>query len=298
MRFVNLTSRIVYTKFGSINPGAVSRDGGPRTDFLEKAIAEVLHICGDKLGIRLNEREAELLGKLMDLDTKGGGFKPESIPAEIRNDPMGVKRAAEAARKAQQASLDANAKANAAAARREAEINGETDPNYRPPVGPATMKGEEVTSKTLRSGFDEIMEENARIAAEKKEKAQEPATSKEMLDPIGTHMKGVAPEPEKHDAEAIGKDADPIEVAHNRSDDGTRTADANLPKTQAPERGSAMDRQAAKIAEFVGTLGPVGNAGDLPTEVDLAPASTAAAKAKAKKAAAKKAEKKPAKKAE
>jgi len=286
MRFVNLTSRSVYTKFGSINPGCVSRDCGSKTSFLEKALSEVVHICGDKLGIRLNEREAELLGKLMDLDSKGGGFNPESIPAEIRNDPMGVKRAGEAARRAQQAELDANAKANAKAARREAEINGETDPEYRPPVGPATMKGEEVTSKTLRSGFDEIMEENARIAAEKKEKAKEPANSKEMLDPIGTHMKGVAPEPEKHDAQTIGKDADPVDFARNRSDDGTRTADANLPKAQAPERGGAMDKQAAKIAEFVGTLGPVG---DMQTETDLAPASTAATKAKAKKGKAKKA---------
>ena len=44
--------------------------------------------------------------------------------------------------------------ANDEAARREAEINGETDPNYRKPVGPATMEGEKVDPSKLKSGFD------------------------------------------------------------------------------------------------------------------------------------------------
>ena len=132
MQFVNLTTRTVFTSFsGSLAPGQVSPDGGLKRRRLQDALEEVVKVCGSSLGIKLNAREAELIAKLMDLDAKGGGFDPASLPKEVRDDPTGEKRTSEAIREAQQREMDERGKANADAARREAEINGETDPDYR-----------------------------------------------------------------------------------------------------------------------------------------------------------------------
>jgi hypothetical protein len=148
MRFVNLTSRYVFNSFtGNIAPGAMSSDGGKYKRRLEEVLSEVVKACGSSLGIRLNENEAALLNKLIDLDEKGTKFDPTSIPEEIRRDPTGARRVSEDNGRAQQAELDKIADANRKTARREAEINGEI--LVRKPAGPAAMKGEAVTVADL-----------------------------------------------------------------------------------------------------------------------------------------------------
>ena len=256
MQFVNLTTRTVFTSFsGSLAPGQVSSDGGLKRRRLQDALEEVVKVCGNSLGIRLNAKEAELINRLMDLDAKGGGFDPASLPPEVRNDPTGEKRNSEAIREAQQREMDERGKANADAARREAEINGETDPNARKPVGPATLTGEKVDPSKLKSGFERLMEENARIAAGEKEKP----SVEEVLDPIGAHAKkDGAQDPAPADGEAGAPGAEPVSVsmAKGLEGDGTKSADATEPVPQAPERGSAMDRKAAEVAGKLSQIGP------------------------------------------
>ena len=257
MQFVNLTKRTVFTSFsGSLDPGQVSPDGGLKRRKLEDALREVVKVCGSSLGIRLNAREAELINKLMDLDAKGGGFDPASLPEEVRNDPSGEKRNSEAIRQAQQREMDERGNANADAARREAEINGETDPGYRKPVGPATMEGEKVDPSKLKSGFEKLMEENARIAAGEN---NEKKSSEEILDPIGAHAKkdGEAdPYPTGGDTGEFGEEPVSVSIAHGLEGDGTKSADALEPIPQAPENGSAMDRKAAEVAGERAQIGP------------------------------------------
>lgn len=156
MQFVNLTTHSVYTSFsGRLGPGQTSPDGGERRLRLEKAMQEVVSMCGNSLGIRLNSREADFLSRIISLDEKGGGFNPASLPKEVRNDPTGEKRAAAEAHRAQMEEMKAIDEANKAKAAEEAEINGEELPS-------APSKSEGTKPK---SAFDEIMAENARIAA-------------------------------------------------------------------------------------------------------------------------------------
>lgn len=259
MQFVNLTTRTVFTSFsGSLAPGQVSPDGGLKRRKLEDALSEVVKVCGSSLGIRLNAREAELINKLMDLDAKGGGFDPASLPEEVRNDPSGEKRNSEAIRQAQQREMDERGKANDETARREAEINGETDPGHRKPVGPATIEneGEKVDASKLKSGFEKLMEENARIAAGEN---NEKKSSEEILDPIGAHAKndGAAdPYPTGGDTGEFGEEPVSVSMAHGIEGDGTKSADALEPIPQAPENGSAMDRKAAEVAGELAQIGP------------------------------------------
>lgn len=254
MKFVNITRSSVYTPFfGTLAPGAVSSGNGKKCRVLEDALTEIVKACGNKLGIRLNAEEAKLLKRLMDLDELGGGFDPTTIPAEIRNDPTGAKRAEEAARAMQQSQIDKDKAENVAGARREAEINGEILPP-RKPVGPATMEGEKVDPTKIKSGFEAIMEENARIASGEKKPEMD---VDEALDPIGAHAAG-APKKEVPDSEdAIGRNPEPVVEAKGVQGDVTRNADAEMPKPEAPERGNAMDRQAADIAGKLATMGPV-----------------------------------------
>lgn len=256
MKLVNVTHRNVYSSStGTIAPGKKSPD---IYHDLEKALSKVVDICGKNFGIILNERESKLIETIMNLDELGEKFDPMTIPAEIRNDPLGKKRASEMSRANQQALLDAERNANSDKAMREAIINGEVDERQnlgRRPVGPATMEGKKVEPSMLKSGFEAILEENARIAAGKQNK---PADPREMLDPIGTHMKkeGAAdPLPANNDGTGIG-DAKPIKEAHNRDDDGTRSADTSTPTPVVGERASAMDRQAAETARKLSIIGP------------------------------------------
>lgn len=259
MQFVNLTTRTVFTSFsGSLAPGQVSPDGGLKRRRLQDALEEVVKVCGRSLGIRLNAREADLISRLVDLDAKGGGFDPASLPQEVKEDPTGEKRNSEAVREAQQREMDERGRANADAARREAEINGETVPGYRKPVGPATIEneGEKVDASKLKSGFEKLMEENARIAAGENNEKTSP---EEILDPIGAHAKkgGAAdPCPAGGDAGEFGKEPVSVSMAHGLEGDGTKSADALEPIPQAPENGSAMDRKAAEVAGDLAQLGP------------------------------------------
>lgn len=185
MKFINITNRVVNTTMsGTLAPGRSSFDGGKSRQRLAEAIEEVIKACGSNLAIRLNEKEVALIDKLMKLDETGINFNPSSIPESIRNDPSGEKRANRAISEAQQRALDRDKAANAKKAEREAFINGETYTSVRKPVGLATMEGAKVTPESLKSGFDAILAENARIADEKK-----PYNPSEILDPVGAHMK-------------------------------------------------------------------------------------------------------------
>ena len=254
MRFVNITPRNVCTPIGCLRPGAVSADGGRDRDAFEKALARVVGICGNSLGVRLNEREASLLSRLMDLDEKGRGFRPSDLPAEARKDPTGEKRAEADAAKAQQASMDAAAERNRAAAARESVINGEVQ--ERRPVGPATMEGEKVEAEMLKSGFERLFEENARIASEKPGKEMDVG---EVLDPIGAHMKKgegqSAPDLPKEDTAGSGEDASNGEPASG----GDQAPGGEAALGQAPEPAdprNRMDEQAADVAARLSAFGP------------------------------------------
>jgi len=255
MRFVNMSSRPAYSKFtGPLGPGEVSSDGGPFRTQLEKALSDVVNICGTRLGIRLNEREADLLDKVLSLDEKGCGFKKESLPEEVRNDPDGMKKAERMEDEAQKRHLDELAAKNAENAKREAEINGEI--LERKPKGPATMEGKEVEPPDLKSGFEKIMEENAKIAAEKPK-----MDVNEALDPVGAHAKGnAAPEkPAEPEAFDTGKAPAAPKRAANVQGDVARNADAKEPDTAPQNPKNAMDRQAAEMAKGLSVLSALNN---------------------------------------
>lgn len=272
MQFVNLTAKTVYTTYsGTLRPGQVSADGGPKRRKLEDLLNEIVKVCGTTLGIRLNAAEAQLLNKLMTLDEMGGSFNKSQLPPEVRDDPTGAKRAAASVLAAQQKEAAARDAANLKGAQVEAEINGEIQP--RKPVGPGNMKGTEVKPGDLKSGFEQIMEENARIAAGDGEGNGEKKDVGEILDPIGAHAK--KPEGEAADAgeladagtepavgegdgeKSIGADPASVPSAQGRKDDGTRSADTTPPPAQAPEKGGKMDQKAAEVAAGLDQLGPV-----------------------------------------
>lgn len=258
MRFVNMTRRYVYNAVaGKVAPGAVSADGGKASRKLAEAIGEIVVACGSSLGIRLNEKEADLLNKLMTLDEKGAAFDPNTIPEEIRNDPTGVRRISRLDREAQRAEMARTAEANARSAAREAEINGEV--LLRKPVGPATLEteGEKVSPADLKSGFERILEENARIAAGKSEKPKMDVG--EALDPIGVHAsKGSGAEMPKA-APAAEPVVTPM-AARNVPGDVARNADAgDTPVPTAQDPKNAMDRQAAEIAKGLSVLSVLDN---------------------------------------
>ena len=249
MQFVNISNRSAYTLFtGSLGAGKASSGNRQLEDLLDS----IVKACGDKLGIRLSAREAALLNRLMELDERGGGFNPANLPKPVKREDPGVV--------AQRAHMNAVAAKNAEAAQREAEINGETEPQ-RKPIGPATLasEGVQVEPSMLKSGFEAIMEANARI-----EEGKKPMDTNEALDPIGTHAVGTAPAEAPAEAEdtpkAPGKDPEPVKQARGREDDVTRSADAEVPKTEVPAKGSAMDRMAADTAAKLATLGPVSEA--------------------------------------
>lgn len=259
MRFVNLTRRYVCSSFaGNVAPGAVTSEGGKRTRHLEEALAEVVKACGDRLGIRLNEREADLLNKLIGLDEKGSAFDPSTIPAEIRNDPTGAARASQKSYEAQMAEMDRIARANDEGLRREAEINGETlKPNPRAHEAP---EGDKVKPSDLKSGFERIMEENARIAAQGKPDMD----VAQALDPIGANAvkKGESNGPaEVSDEGRPNPDAvvtpEPVKDVPG---DVARNADAAIaPVPQAQNPKNAMDRQAAEMAKGLSVLSALDN---------------------------------------
>ena len=258
MQFVNMTNRNVYTHAGMISPGGMSTGRDKIGKSLEETLSAIIGACKAGIGIRLSKREGEMLNRLMELDEIGSNFNPDSIPSEIRSDPLGIKRASNDRRKAQEADLEATAERNRKSANREALINGETI-RSRDPVGPATMKGKTVDPSMLKSGFERILEENARIESGKAEKISDD----EILDPIGAHaMSGEnyidnagSASGDVGIGDLVGE-ARPVDRARNLQDDATRTADAEPPKAEAPGRKNKMDEMAADMAEKISTIGP------------------------------------------
>lgn len=216
MRFVNLTKRTVHTRFtGFIRPG-MTVSGNKESQKLEDVLSNVVGGCGSSVGIVLSDREVNLLSALMSLDDLGKSFSPNDIPAEIREDPNGVKRAAEKNAEAQFEGIRGMQRKNAESMKREETINGEI--HERHPVGMATMEGEPVNPSMLKTGFEKIMEENARIAAGQADGKK--ADAGEMLDPIGRHMTQPVLDPNSQDGEENG---------------------ANDPAKERPGRGTTVD---------------------------------------------------------
>jgi len=176
---------------------------------LESALKSVCDACGgrNEIGLILNDTEARLIMRLMDLNEMGEKFDPSVIPLEIRRDPTGEKRAIESARKLQSEHLERVRKANADGARREALINGETEERRRGVGGPDSLH-------VIKSGFEDIIAENERIASGRAKFDQNLA-----LDPIGANM---------------AKGAERAK------------AETELPVPEAPERSGQMDRLAAE----------------------------------------------------
>ena len=229
MRFVNTSTQSLYTKMsGNLLPGGVSASGGKYRTRLEEEMKEVVKACGTRLAIRFTDSERALFNQLKALDEKGMKFDMSQLPEEVRNDPTGEKRVAASHMAAHQRQVDAMIAANKTAREREAVINGE----IREPVGPGNMKGQKFDpATTLKSGFERIMEENARIAAGKK------VNVKDALDPIGEHMKAGEQKPEK--TEEV-KAAEP---------------EVSL-EPKAAEGGTAMDNMAKEVAEGLAEIGP------------------------------------------
>lgn len=183
MKFVNTQSRIIYNSaVGKVNPGATTID---KYKDLEKCIQKIIDICGKNFRVVLNDKEAQLIAKLMELDNAGSKFDPSVIPAEVRRDPTGIKRLIEADRQKQHARIEAVAKSNKDAADREAMINGEIEdkPQIRPlGVDRSTEAGE--GANKVMSGFEQILAENARIAEQQgKQPPPEPNEPQDEQDP-------------------------------------------------------------------------------------------------------------------
>ena len=251
MKVINVSDRIMYIgRMGNVPPGKATPD---LFNDLEKVMKSVVDMCGSKFKIILNERELELIEKIVHLDEAGSKFDPSSIPESIRNDPHGIKRASDIVRNSQQKAIEKQQKKNAESSMREAIINGEIDENRRTPIGMATMKGEKVDPSQLKSGFESILEENKRIAEGKKR-----ASVDEMLDPIGAHMEKDIPDAEiaeRADPADFGN-AEPVVQAKDLEGDIVRTVDADIPKPAVMDRASAMDVMAMNVANKLSIVGP------------------------------------------
>lgn len=179
MKFVNTQSRIVYNSaIGKVNPGVTTID---KYRDLENCLQKIIDICGRNFRVVLNEKEAQLISKLMELDEAGTKFDPSVIPLDVRRDPTGINRLVEAERKQQHAAIEATAKANKEAAEREALINGEIED--KPKIKPLGVNRSAEEKKKEMSGFDQILAENARIA-EQKSQEQAPVDSLTEADPL------------------------------------------------------------------------------------------------------------------
>ena len=237
MKFVNTASRIIYrSATGRLEPGKKTPDTYRN---LEKVLEEIIETCGKDLRIILNAKEAQLLAKVVDLDDAGTKFDPASIPAEIRNDPTGIKRLSERERQFQHQELQKTAKANKEAEEREALINGEVE--EKPAIKPIGVdrSGEAKDGKgEAVSGFAEILAENARIAA-----GQTATSAREIADPIGANAKAEQPEqPEQAGEEKPEQPDQPPEdfSAENGAEDapapakkGKEAKSAKAPKAKA-----------------------------------------------------------------
>lgn len=283
MKFVNLKPKTVHTKFtGFIQPGKAV-EGNRSSHRFAQVLEEVVGSCGHMIGLVLSPVEMDLVNKILKLNRDGTEFDPSSIPEAVRNDPTGEKRAADKRSDQQYRETGELQEKNRASAQREAIINGEIE--ERRPEGLATMQGEPVDASMLKSGFDKIMEENARIAAGLETKTEHDVEG--ILDPIGRHVKKDRDEsPAPHEA-GSGSDAVLSRGAFHDPEDATRTADAKEPEVQTLAGAGEMDKQAAKMARTLSSLS-VFNDPDKAPKPDMQAKENDAPKAKAAKKKSKK----------
>jgi hypothetical protein len=237
MKFVNTQSRIIYNSaVGKVNPGATTVD---RYKDLEKCLQKVIDICGKNFSIILNDHEAQMIAKIMELDKAGTNFDPSVIPLEIRNDPVGINRLNEATRKKQHAAIEANAKANKEAAEREAMINGEVED--KPKIRPIGINRSAEDEKKGMTGFEKILAENARIANKKQEQAPE------EQQPVNESAEEKGEEVTTPPAEGAAKEQQPVnESAEEKGGEVTAPPAEGAPKEQQPV--NAPRATAGKVA--------------------------------------------------
>lgn len=238
MRFVNVTRKVVFTTLsGRLAPGQTSSDGGARRRRLQEALEEVVSACGDRLGVRLNQREAELVSRLMDLDERGGGFRRDSLPKEYVEDPSCEK---EADRDAEALVRRRSEAADAANAERR-RLEEATSIKGWDRAGTGARKedaGEKVDPSKLKGGFEAILEENARIAAS----GQRRVDVASVVDPIAAHAKAA---PAKSDAPNKW-DAAAADVAQKLAAFGPPDAPAGAPAQKQPPAEPKKSRKAKK----------------------------------------------------
>ena len=270
MKFVNTSNRIIYrSAIGKIEPGRTTID---KYHDLEKTLKAILDICGKDLRIVLNAKEAQMLAKVMDLDDAGTKFDPNTIPAEIRNDPTGIRRLMERERKAQSLENNKTAKANKDAALREAMINGEVE--EKPTIKPIGVdRSNEEKGGAPMSGFDAILAENARIAAGQ---SATPASFKDIADPIGAAAKPEQPS----EPEAPAQPDTPTDDAGTPTDDADApTEDADAPTEETnPENADNADN--AKKDVPTEEMNPENAENDAPAPAEPAAPAAPAAKGK------------------
>lgn len=171
MEFVNLTNRFVCGKYcRALPPGSISA-GGRTVNSLMGTLKSVADSCGDSIGIRLSKSELSVINRLLELDSRGSGFDPNSISAELRNDPWGEKRALEREINARKEAEKRKEEAVEKAIRRDRYISEEVLPRG---FHTANTEGEPFNPSELKSGFDDIRAENERIMANKKANPVDP----------------------------------------------------------------------------------------------------------------------------
>ena len=256
MQFVNRSTRNVYTKFaGMLAPGAVTSGNGRESKILVQTLESIVNSVGSDIGIRLTQREAELIKKIIELDEAGCKFDPDSIPEDVRNDPVGARHAIEMSRRAQNRGINKMARSNAEAIARDIEINKEVVDE-----GPSEVKSMDslrAIPSALGSGFDAIMRANSRIESGSAEEIGN------ILCPIGANS-----------------------VAGGKGPSSDKPVDENAgAKPTAADKRSRLDGQAAEMAEALSPIGGV-KASEEPkskSETKDKPKTKAKSKTKAKK---------------
>lgn len=278
MRFVNLTGKVVHSRYaGFINPGS-SANGNEESREFERILSELVEDCRKGIGVRLSKSELGAVKALMDLDSAGTSFNTSSLHPDVRRDPTGEKRARERREAAQAEEIARRQRMVSEGNAREAFINGET---ARKPVGPGNMEGEVFDQSSLKGGFEAILEENARIAARK---ASEKVSPAEILDPIGAHMAGKVgmPDPDKANHSALDEAAS--EMAR-RLDELGPARPANKDSKDNRVNGESRDKgPSADAPEPAGNAGASADAGKSDTKKQSGkPASKQAKKTASKK---------------
>lgn len=249
MRFVNITRRNIYNSlFGMISPGRTSADT-KASWFLADDLKRIITACKGKVGIRLNDEEARLLGELMDLDEIGNSFDAKTIPEEIRNDPTGEKRAVKGAFDAHKNEVGKIKRKAVLEKDREAKINGEEV--GKKPSGLTSTRTEEVNQSSLKSGFEKILEENERIKSDKKLDVG----ADKILNPFGNRVDDGGVKDYTHGAADMVPEANPI-AGDDGANDATRSANASVPEPEVSENAGEMDRKAADVADALFSIGP------------------------------------------